>query len=224
MHLQPPRVLTIREGVPRKIMDGGVNPFAAESLACVPVPRHLGRWSKVRNLQAVPEAGSTITMPGTQQTRQPGMNGQAGVPQGGQVSYTYLGNDELHISIHAVGFKPGAHAAHIHQGSCGMQGGVVGMIGDPQAGADGEINVDNARVQLMPVSPQQPLNLSRLYVNIHQGDGNHILDANQVPTLQFRPLACANMNLESGAGMNGSGSQPVMPTQPAPPVIHPPHC
>jgi Cu/Zn superoxide dismutase len=216
------RVLTVMEGVPQKVMDGGINPLAAEILACVTVPRRLGSMPTTRLLQPVSEPGTATAITGSQQNAGTAMNHPLDMPSGGRVTYRYLGNDMVRIRIHAFGFKPGAHAAHIHQGTCARQGAVVGTLGDVIAGPDGQINVHNATVRLMPASPTQPLNLGQLYVNIHQGNGNHILDGDNMPTLQFRPLACANISLVRHLGMSGKGIAPVAPPL-QPPAAHGTH-
>jgi hypothetical protein len=216
----PRRVLTIREGTQGKVMDGGVNPLAAEGLACASVPRRLDHGPQLRVLDPLPEPSSMTDLPAQHTYGDWGTYAVAGMrpslqaPQGGVVRYSYLGGNTVRISINGFGFSPGPHAAHIHQGSCGMQGGVVGMIGDLLARPDGVIGSNSAVVHLMASGPQQPLDLSHLYVNIHQGNGNQILSADGTPTLQFRPLACANLNLASQPGVSGMGSQTTSaPTQ-----------
>jgi Cu/Zn superoxide dismutase len=91
------------------------------------------------------------------------------------------------VTVSASGLTPGAHAAHIHAGSCQSQGGVLYMLMDFQADAHGNV-VNQTRtvtgVQSMPAS-------GTWYLNLHLGTSNNIV-ANGAPTLNFRPLLCAN--------------------------------
>lgn len=93
----------------------------------------------------------------------------------------------LTVTLNAGGLTPGAHAAHIHSGSCQSQGAVLYMLMDFQADARGNV-VDQTRtvtgVNSMPAS-------GTWYLNLHQGDSNTIV-ANGAPALPFRPLLCAN--------------------------------
>jgi hypothetical protein len=93
----------------------------------------------------------------------------------------------LRVTVDATGLTPGAHAAHIHNGSCERQGSVQYMLPDLVAGSDGTI-VNQVRVLTGVTSDPGP----GLYLNIHQGDGMSIL-ANGMPTLAFRPLLCADL-------------------------------
>lgn len=94
----------------------------------------------------------------------------------------------LTVTVSASGLTPGAHAAHIHVGSCASQGGVQYMLMDLTANSQGQV-VNETRVVTGVTSP---LPASGLYLNIHQGDSNTIL-ANGQPTIAFRPLLCANV-------------------------------
>ena len=94
----------------------------------------------------------------------------------------------LTVTVNATGLTPGAHAAHIHLGSCQVQGPVRYMMTDLQADAQGNI-VDQTRV-ITGVTSGPPA--SGWYLNLHQGDSNTIL-ANGSPAPAFRPLLCANI-------------------------------
>jgi Cu/Zn superoxide dismutase len=94
----------------------------------------------------------------------------------------------LTVTVNASGLTPGAHAAHIHVGSCASQGGVQYMLMDLTANSQGQV-VNETRVVTGVTSP---LAASGMYLNIHQGDSNTIL-ANGQPTIAFRPLLCANV-------------------------------
>ncbi len=94
----------------------------------------------------------------------------------------------LTVTVTASGLTPGAHAAHIHLGSCMSQGPVKYMLGDLIAGARGRI-VHAVRVLRNITAPIPP---HGWYVNIHQGTTRTILHGGQ-PTIFFRPLLCADV-------------------------------
>jgi Cu/Zn superoxide dismutase len=94
----------------------------------------------------------------------------------------------LTVTVNANGLTPGAHAAHIHVGSCASQGAVQFMLMDLTANSQGQV-MNETRVVTGVTSP---VPASGLYLNIHQGDSNTIL-ANGQPTIAFRPLLCANI-------------------------------
>jgi hypothetical protein len=105
----------------------------------------------------------------------------------GNVDALYdAGSQRLTVVVNAFGLKPGAHAAHIHIGSCESQGAVKYMLPDLIADANGEILNQVRTVDGVTSAPGQGL-----YLNIHEGDSNSIL-ANGSPTPAFRPLLCAN--------------------------------
>jgi len=115
-------------------------------------------------------------------------NGQSQGQLTGDATVSYDASAQtITVTVNASGLTPGAHAAHIHSGSCQAQGSVLYMLMDFQADSDGNI-VNQTRtvtgVTAMPAS-------GTWYLNLHQGDSNSILD-NGVPTLSFRPLLCAN--------------------------------
>ena len=82
----------------------------------------------------------------------------------------------------------GAHAAHIHLGSCTSQGPVHYMLMDFTANSQGQI-LHQVRTVTGVTSP---VPAAGWYLNLHQGNSNNIL-ANGQPTLNFRPLLCANL-------------------------------
>ena len=92
------------------------------------------------------------------------------------------------MTLTASGLTPGAHAAHIHIGSCQSQGGVVYMLMDLTANAQGQI-VDEVRTVPGVASP---IPAGAWYLNVHQGDSNQILTNGQ-PTSLFRPLTCGQI-------------------------------
>jgi hypothetical protein len=83
---------------------------------------------------------------------------------------------------------PGAHAAHIHLGSCQSQGAVQYMLTDFTADGNGQI-VNETRTVMNVTTP---LPASGWYLNLHQGNSNNIL-ANGSPTISFRQLLCGNI-------------------------------
>jgi hypothetical protein len=94
----------------------------------------------------------------------------------------------LTVDVNARGFAPGStHAAHIHQGTCQAQGGVVYMLPDLVADASGDIHA--TRTVTGVTTPPA----TGWYLNIHLGDSNEILSGGN-PTLAFQPLLCANID------------------------------
>jgi Cu/Zn superoxide dismutase len=110
-----------------------------------------------------------------------------GTPQG-TATVTYSPHAKtLTVVVNASGLSPGAHAAHIHLGSCLNQGPVKYMIMDFVANAHGKI-VNQARTVPGVKTPIPP---SGWYFNLHQGNHSNILSSNGMPTIWFRPLLCS---------------------------------
>ena len=112
-----------------------------------------------------------------------------GLLYGGAVITVHPAQHTVTVTVDATGFNPGAHAAHLHSGSCAAQGGVWLMLPDLTADAHGRIHTS--------VTASLPANATTvpatgIYLNIHQGDMNSIL-SNGSPTLSFRPLLCGNV-------------------------------
>ncbi|MGH3248519.1 MAG: CHRD domain-containing protein [Trebonia sp.] len=111
-----------------------------------------------------------------------------GTPQG-RASVTYNPHSQtISVTVNASGLTPGAHAAHIHVGSCESQGAVQYMLMDFTADANGQI-VDQTQTVMNVTTP---LPATGWYLNLHQGNSNNIL-ANGNPTINFRPLLCGNI-------------------------------
>ncbi|MBO0869569.1 MAG: CHRD domain-containing protein [Micromonosporaceae bacterium] len=91
------------------------------------------------------------------------------------------------ITVSASGLTPGAHAAHIHNGSCRSQGGVAYMLTDLIADGQGNVSQTQTIDGVTSVPPA-----GSWYLNVHQGDMNSILSGG-TPALPFRPLLCANI-------------------------------
>jgi Cu/Zn superoxide dismutase len=95
----------------------------------------------------------------------------------------------LSVMVDASGLTPGAHAAHIHTGSCQQQGAVVYPLADYTANSSGAI-VHETRT----VTGVKAVNLTGgWYFNLHQGNSNNITTSNGNPTINFRPLLCSNI-------------------------------
>jgi Cu/Zn superoxide dismutase len=111
-----------------------------------------------------------------------------GTPQGSAVVSYDPSAQTISVTVNASGLTPGAHAAHIHVGSCASQGPVQYMLMDFTANADGQI-ANQTRVVSHVVTP---LPASGWYLNLHQGNGGDIV-ANGSPTINFRPLLCGDI-------------------------------
>jgi hypothetical protein len=94
----------------------------------------------------------------------------------------------LSVTVTAYGLAPGAHAAHVHLGSCQQQGAVKYMLMDFQANSGGSI-INQTRT-VKPVTPAPPH--TGWYLNLHLGSGGDIL-AKGMPTLNFRPELCGDV-------------------------------
>lgn len=106
----------------------------------------------------------------------------------GRATVTYdAAVQRLTVTVNASGFTPGAHAAHIHSGSCQSQGGVLYMLMDFQADAHGNVAEQTRTVDGVKSMPAT----GTWYLNLHLGTSDNIV-ANGAPTLNFRPLLCAN--------------------------------
>ena len=111
-----------------------------------------------------------------------------GTPQGwATVAYNPQAKT-ITVTLTASGLTPGAHAAHIHVGSCASQGPVQYMLMDFTANAAGQI-VNQVRTV---TGVTMPVPATGWYLNLHQGNSGNIL-ANGMPTANFRPLLCANI-------------------------------
>ena len=148
------------------------------------------------NLPAEELIAQSAVLPGHPDGRKSGViprsYGPSGNYQGrlhGWAKISYSGAARtLSVTVTAFGLPPGAHAAHLHLGSCQDQGGVRYMLMDYVANASGDI-VDQTRT-VTGVSAAPPP--SSWYLNLHLGDSKAIL-AHGMPTLSFRPELCANI-------------------------------
>ena len=95
---------------------------------------------------------------------------------------------KLAVTVDASGLTPGAHAAHIHLGSCASQGGVQYMLTDLRADSRGEVVHQTQTLDDVAAMPAP----GTAYLNVHLGDMNSIVADGQ-PTLAFRPLLCGNI-------------------------------
>ncbi len=118
--------------------------------------------------------------------------GPAGIRYGTPRGRATLDYDQaahtITVTLSASGLTPGAHAAHIHIGSCQSQGPVQYMLMDFVANDRGQV-VHQVRTVTGVTSP---IPANNWYLNLHQGNSNNILSNGQ-PTVNFRPLLCANI-------------------------------
>jgi hypothetical protein len=105
------------------------------------------------------------------------------------------GAHTLAVTLTAYGLPPGAHAAHIHLGSCGSQGAVKYMLMDFRANAHGDVVNQTRMVKGVTSAPPA----HGWYLNVHLGTSNNIL-SNGMPTISFRPELCANLTGMQSAG------------------------
>jgi hypothetical protein len=75
------------------------------------------------------------------------------------------------VTLTASGLTPGAHAAHIHIGSCMSQGPVQYMLMDFTADSGGQIMHEVRTV----TGVTTPLPATGWYLNLHQGTSSNIL-------------------------------------------------
>ena len=116
------------------------------------------------------------------------VNGQSRGRLSGNATVAYDPSAQtITVTLNATGLTPGAHAAHIHSGSCQAQGAVLYMLMDFQADSSGNIVNETRTVTGVTSMPAA----GTWYLNLHQGDSGSIL-VNGTPTLSFRPLLCAN--------------------------------
>jgi CHRD domain len=112
-----------------------------------------------------------------------------GTPQGA-ATITYNPDAQtISVTVNASGLTPGAHAAHIHVGSCAAQGPVQYMLMDFIADGHGRIVHETRTV----TGVTTPLPATGWYLNLHQGNSNNILTAAGNPTINFRPLLCGDI-------------------------------
>jgi hypothetical protein len=111
-----------------------------------------------------------------------------GTPRG-RATFVYNPTAQtITVTVNASGLTPGLHAAHIHDGSCMSQGPVQYMLMDFMANGQGRI-VNQTRTVTGVTGPEPA---TGWYLNLHQGNSNNIL-ANGQPTINFRPLLCADI-------------------------------
>jgi hypothetical protein len=163
--------------------------FAPESAAADPAAAELIAQSAM--LPAQPDGGVSAVIPRSY--------GPAGNYQGRLHGWAKLGYSAaartLSVTVTAYGLPPGAHAAHLHFGSCQAQGGVKYMLMDYMANASGDIVNQTRTITGVTVPPP----LHGWYLNLHLGAGSTIL-AHGMPTLSFRPELCANVTSVQTAG------------------------
>jgi hypothetical protein len=144
-----------------------------------------------------PAGYTSENFPGSVQTQmsyqlQPVETGPAGTSYGTPQGWATVAYDPnartITVTLTASGLTPGAHAAHIHIGSCVSQGPVQYMLMDFTANGQGRINHEVRTV----TGVTTPVPATGWYLKLHQGNSNNIL-ANGQPTPNFRPLLCAGL-------------------------------
>jgi Cu/Zn superoxide dismutase len=111
-----------------------------------------------------------------------------GTPKGSAVIAYSRTAKMIMVTVNASGFAPGMHAAHIHLGSCDAQGPVLDTLADFNANAKGQIVKETRMITDVTAVPPA----TGWYLNLHQGNSSNIM-SNGRPTINFRPLACANI-------------------------------
>jgi hypothetical protein len=151
------------------------NGTAGDPVSAAPIAETAGYTGGTSTYQLLPvEAGS---------------NGRSyGTPQGSAVLSYDPNAQTISVTVNASGLTPGAHAAHIHLGSCQSQGAVQYMLTDFTADGNGQIVNETQTV----MNVTTPLPASGWYLNLHQGNSGNIL-SNGSPTINFRPLLCGNI-------------------------------
>ena len=96
------------------------------------------------------------------------------------------------VTLTASGLTPGAHAAHIHVGSCASQGPVQYMLMDFMANSRGQIRAEVRTV----TGVTMPVPATGWYLNLHQGTSSNIL-ANGQPTPTSGPCCAPASDLAS---------------------------
>ena len=159
---------------------------------------YLGSYASnaARNLPAEEQIASSGMLPASPQGVLSGLHPRSFSASGGYLGrlhgwakIAYSPNTQtLSVTVTAYGLAPGAHAAHIHLGSCQQQGAVKYMLMDFQADAGG--NIINQTRTVKPVTPAPPA--TGWYLNLHLGNSSDIL-AKGMPTLNFRPELCSDV-------------------------------
>jgi hypothetical protein len=152
-------------------------------------------YDEVRILNAGPGTSVIAVTPptiGTSNGPYPLQAVEAGFPLGSLRGYAALVYNPwartITVTVTASGFTPGAHAAHIHLGSCSSQGPILYPLMDFIADKHGDI-VNETRVVTDAIMPPA----TGWYLNLHQGNSENILNSQGQPTIFFRPLLCANI-------------------------------
>jgi CHRD domain len=114
--------------------------------------------------------------------------GQGVITPGSATIVYNPGAKTITVTVNSAGFTPGAHAAHIHVGSCQQQGPIAYMLKDFTAGSRGVISNETRVITGVTAAKLS----GGWYLNLHQGNSGNILSNGQ-PTIYFRPLECANI-------------------------------
>jgi hypothetical protein len=136
---------------------------------------------------AVIAQSPAITGPGAYPVQ--GVEPGHGVIRPGSTTLVYdPATGTISVTVSATGLAPGAHAAHIHVGSCRQQGRLAYPLPDFTASPRGVISN-----QTRTVTGVGAVELSGgWYLNLHQGNSGSIVSKGQ-PAMDFRPLECADI-------------------------------
>ena len=100
------------------------------------------------------------------------------------------GAKTISVTVNATGLTPGSHVAHIHVGSCQQQGAVAyTLMPDFTVNAHGVISNETRTVKGVTAAKLS----GGWYLNLHQGTSSNIVTSSGQPTINFRPLLCANI-------------------------------
>ena len=117
------------------------------------------------------------------------LSDQTGALRGSATLLYNPSTQTLTVHAQASGLAPfSQHAAHIHLGSCAVQGPVLYMLPDLIANAAGNVNE-----VAMFTGVTAPPPATGWYLNLHLGNSNQIANSSGVPTILFRPLLCGDI-------------------------------
>jgi hypothetical protein len=99
------------------------------------------------------------------------------------------GTRTVSVTVNAAGLTPGSHAAHIQVGSCQRQGAAGYTLRDFTANSHGVISNETRTITGITAAKMS----GGWYLNLYQGNSGNILSSSGRPTINFRPLLCANI-------------------------------
>ena len=141
--------------------------------------------------EPIAEAGP-LSGNGSQQLQLNGVDVSASGQNQGQLTAVVIvtfnaSAQTLTVVLTASGLTPGAHTLQLDSGSCQSQGSKLGTLSDFQADSNGNISSQSRTMTGVTSAPSS----GSWYANLLQGNSGSIMD-NGSPTLDYRPLMCAN--------------------------------